>query len=87
MKKATIGAIAGWLLGDLVGFLWWGVPRQHVQEEVQTVEREQTAAEELRLEKASPTTERQGLRTAAPGRPAARGSSPAGRPEPPSRSR
>jgi hypothetical protein len=45
MKMATLGAIVGLLLGGLVGFLWWGVPLQHMREEVQALKSQQVGAE------------------------------------------
>jgi uncharacterized protein HemX len=51
MKTATMGVIAGLLLGGLVGFLWWGVPLREMREEVQALKGQQVAAEVAREER------------------------------------
>ncbi|HEV8643018.1 MAG TPA: hypothetical protein VGV13_18170 [Methylomirabilota bacterium] len=51
MKTATMGVIAGLLLGGLVGFLWWGVPLRQMREEVQALKGQQVAAEVAREER------------------------------------
>jgi hypothetical protein len=45
MKTVAMGAIAGLLLGGLVGFLWWGLPLQDMREEVQALKSQQIAAD------------------------------------------
>jgi hypothetical protein len=45
MKTVALWGITGLLLGGLVGFLWWGLPLQRVQQEVQALKREQVAAD------------------------------------------
>ena len=45
MKTAAMGTIAGLLLGGLVGFLWWGLPLQHMQQEMQALKSQQIAAD------------------------------------------
>jgi hypothetical protein len=47
-RRITIVGVAGLLVGVLVGFLWWGMPAQRMQEDLRALQGEQAAADMAR---------------------------------------
>jgi len=47
-RGIIIVGVAGLLVGALVGFLWWGMPAQRMQEDLRALQGEQAAADVAR---------------------------------------
>jgi beta-lactam-binding protein with PASTA domain len=49
-RGIVIVGVAGLLVGVLVGFLWWGMPDQRMQDDLRALQGQQAAAEVAREE-------------------------------------